>query len=107
PKAPEYTGPRFVRSKGTIGGVSVHLSSRMLGNTDNTNNGGGGGYGGGYGYGGGGYEEPPPPPEITWSTYDSKTQGPSWWKAMKPSEMNADTEFLATMNALIPFLSEE
>lgn len=66
----------------------------------------GGGYGGGYGGGGGGGGGGGPA-AITWEAFDSGVQGPGWWKAMKPSEINEGTEAVAAMNMLIPFLSPE
>lgn len=71
--------------------------------------GSGSSYGGGYGYsggvGGGGASAPAP---ITWASFGSNVaNAPSWWKAMKPSEMNPETEFMASLNMLIPFLSPE
>jgi hypothetical protein len=75
---------------------------------EDTGAGGGGGGGGGWedwgGGGGGGGGAPAP---ITWSAFDSDVAGPSWWKAMKPSEINEGTEAVAAMNMLIPFLSPE
>lgn len=69
--------------------------------------GGGGGWGsdwGGGGGGGGGGEAVP----ISWSEFDAGVGNkPDWWKALKPSEVNEGTEFLASMNLLIPFLSPE
>lgn len=68
--------------------------------------GGGGGYGYGYGGGGGGAA---PAPEVTWSAFDYAAPGaPTWWKAMKPSDMaDAASEYLAELNMLIPYLSPE
>lgn len=73
--------------------------------------GGGGGGGGGYEYGGGystGGQETLPETDVTWEVFDSGVQGaPSWWKAMKPSEANEASEYVAYMNMLIPYLSPE
>jgi len=50
---------------------------------------------------------PSTPTGITWEEFDSRLAGPDWWKALKPSEMNAQTEQLASLNLLIPLLSPE
>jgi hypothetical protein len=69
---------------------------------------GDGGYGYGYdGWGGGGGGGGGAPAPIKWEAFDSGVQGPAWWKAMKPSEVNEGTEAVAAMNMLIPFLSPE
>jgi hypothetical protein len=61
--------------------------------------------GGGSDSGGGGGGEAAP---VTWEAFDSKVAGaPDWWKALKPSEMNEATEYLASLNMMIPFLSPE
>lgn len=65
--------------------------------------GGGGGWGGGSG-GGGGEEKDE---KITWSeTYKDKN-APSWWRGFTPSKLDATSEYLALMNAMIPYLSPE
>ncbi len=65
---------------------------------------GGGDWGGGWDGGGGGGGPAP----ITWSEFDSGIANkPAWWKALKPSDLNEGTEFLASLNLLIPFLSPE
>lgn len=86
------------------------LGNGTQGNGSGSGDGGGGGGGRGWGGGGGGGggNATPQPVPITWSPFESGVKDtPSWWKAMKPSEMNSDTEFLASMNMLIPFLSPE
>lgn len=56
------------------------------------------------GYGSNEVEEVP----VTWSTFDGGiSNAPPWWKAMMPSAMNDATEYLASLNMLIPFLSPE
>jgi hypothetical protein len=76
--------------------------------TDDAGKTGGGGGGGGsndWGGGGGGGGEAAP---VTWEAFDSQVAGaPAWWKALKPSEMNEATEYLASLNMMIPFLSLE
>lgn len=71
---------------------------------------GGGGYydGGGYGYGGyGGYEEEPEV-TVTWQEFQSGAEGaPGWWQAMKPSELTEESELLASMNMIIPYMSPD
>jgi hypothetical protein len=90
------------------GGINDYLMSAGLISNDPTNPGGGGGSGG-YdwsGGGGGGGESAPIP--VTWEAFDANIAGaPSWWKALKPSETNEATEYLAATNMLIPFLSPE
>jgi hypothetical protein len=69
---------------------------------------GGGGYGGYGGGGGGGYTNEPPAAPITWTEFDSGVANkPTWWKALKPSTMEPGTEYLASLNMMIPFLSPE
>jgi hypothetical protein len=67
---------------------------------------GGGGSGSGSGSSGGTSETTEVP--ITWEEFNSGVQGaPAFWKAMKPSTMNDATEYLASLNMMIPFLSPE
>lgn len=57
---------------------------------------------------GGGGGDTETAPDITWSEFDSGVGAkPDWWKAMKPSAVNDATEFLASLNMMIPFLSPE
>jgi hypothetical protein len=74
--------------------------------------GGTAGWGGGAG-GAGGATAPPgqaavEPVPITWSEFDYRPKtAPGWWKAMKPSEIDPQTEYLSSVNMMIPFLSQE
>lgn len=96
--------------RGTIGEMQRPDTSglpQQTGYYDYNGGGWSGGWnGGGWSGGGGGGEAAPA--EITWSEFDSGVgDKPSWWKALKPSQMNTDTEYLSTLNLLIPFLSPE
>ena len=45
---------------------------------------------------------------VVWSTFDAGIpNAPSWWKAMKPDKINPTSEWLASMNMMIPYLSAE
>ena len=69
-----------------------------------SNAGDGGGYTGDDGGGGGGGGQS----KITWRVVPVTTEGaPSWWKALVPSEVNENTEYIMSLNAMIPFLSPE
>lgn len=63
--------------------------------------------GGGFGYGGGGGTSRPTPKPITWRSAYSAPGAPSWWRGLIPNRFTPETEFIATYNALIPFLSPE
>ena len=64
--------------------------------------------GGGWsGYGGGGGSSRPTPKPITWRSAYSAPGAPSWWRGLIPNRFTPETEFIATYNALIPFLSPE
>jgi len=64
--------------------------------------------------GGMGFPMPPPPPggdgtpSPAWEEFGYSVEGaPAQWKALRPAELNERTEWLATMNMMIPFLSPQ
>ena len=57
-----------------------------------------------YYYSGGGYTPPPPP---KWKAGYAVKDAPTWWKGLVPDRFTGATAYAATMNALIPYLSEE
>ena len=65
------------------------------------------------GLAGGGYAPPGQPQveepiPVTWESFDYRPpSAPDWWKAMKPSELNEQSEYLASVNMMIPFMSPE
>lgn len=73
-----------------------------------SSSGGGSSYDGGGYYssgGGGGGEETA---KVTWEKFDSGiTDHPAWWSALKPSSLTSESQYMAYMNMLIPFLSPE
>jgi hypothetical protein len=53
----------------------------------------------------GGDEVKPKP--LKWVNKYNVQGAPTWWKGVAPTKWNAETKYIATMNALIPFLSPE
>ena len=125
PVTPLFPGPRRYAKKpkelypkgkgkllGAIGGPAPSPFQRYV---ESLMGGAGGGDVGTGGYpSAGGYPAPrrpialAAPAEITWSKFDYRPKNaPSWWNAMKPSAGGPETEQIALMNMMIPFLSPQ